>query len=297
MADGCYLVEARQAGNLLLGEVVYNREALDRAELFAPGAFTSVADPLVLRLQHDRGRSPAATTADHTLTVEDTETSLKLEARLRPGSAEHQLVVRGALTGLSVEFVAREETRNSAGVRIISDAHLDGIGLVDMASYQFRVELRAKMRGAWFSATIPSGEEMACRCQGPSCDRVMFEAGSFDLGESTLGVGGGGFSNVLGSLNRKTLIAQETSKGLQIGLTDPNTETAQRIISDAAVADMFARPILDLEGSEYQDRDGLRVFTVARVRAILIKPTDTDQGHIPAEIEGIPLEARRRLWL
>ena len=54
LADGCYLVEARQAGNLLLGEVVYNREALDRAELFAPGAFTSVADPLVLRLQHDR---------------------------------------------------------------------------------------------------------------------------------------------------------------------------------------------------------------------------------------------------
>ena len=64
--------------------------------------------------------------------MEDTATSLKLEARLRPGSAEHQLVARGALGGLSVEFVAKTETRNRAGVRIITDAHLDGIGLVDM---------------------------------------------------------------------------------------------------------------------------------------------------------------------
>ena len=84
--------------------------------MFEPGAFTSQSDPLNLTLQHDRGRSPAATTADGTLRVEDTRTSLKLEALLRPGSAEHQLVARGALKGLSVEFVAKSETRNSAGL-------------------------------------------------------------------------------------------------------------------------------------------------------------------------------------
>ena len=88
--------------------------------------------------------------------MEDTRTALKLEARLRPGSAEHQLVARGALTGLSVEFMAKQETRNSAGLRIITAAHLSAIGLVDMGSYQSTVELRAKMKKAWFTATIPT---------------------------------------------------------------------------------------------------------------------------------------------
>ena len=88
-------IETRQAGDRLIGEVVYNREALDRPEMFEPGAFVSVSDPLLLRLQHDRVRSPAASTEDGTLTVLDTATSLKLEARLRPGSAEHQLVSQG----------------------------------------------------------------------------------------------------------------------------------------------------------------------------------------------------------
>ena len=285
-----HLVEARSAGGRLVGEVAYNREALDRPEMFEPGAFTSQSDPLNLTLQHDRGRSPAATTADGTLRVEDTRTSLKLEALLRPGSAEHQLVARGALTGLSVEFVAKTETRNRAGVRIITDAHLDGIGLVDMGSYQSRVELRK----AWFRATIPTRSEMSCRCQGPACDRVLFLPNSFDLGEGdTLAVGGGGFSNVLGSLKRKTLIAEETRRGLQIGLTDDTTETAKRIISDNKVAPMFARPILDLENSEYTDADGLRTFTKANIRAILVKPTDTTEGHSAAVVEP----RRRRVWL
>ena len=284
-----FLVEARQAGDRLVGEVVYNREALDRAEMFTPSAFSSIADPLELRLQHDRGRQPVATTEDRTLTVEDTSTSLKLEARLRPGSAEHQLVARGALSGLSVEFVARTETRSRDGVRIISDAHLDGIGLVDISSYQSRVELRK----AWFRATIPTRSEMSCRCQGPECDRVLFLPNSFDLGEGVLAVGGGGFSNVLGSLKRKTLIAKENRRGLQIGLTDDSTATAKRIISDNKVAPMFARPILDLENSEYTDADGLRTFTRANVRAVLIKPTDTTEGHSPAVVEP----RRRRVWL
>ena len=59
-----FLVEARQAGDRLIGEVVYNREALDRAEMFTPSAFTSIADPLELRLQHDRGRQPVASTEE-----------------------------------------------------------------------------------------------------------------------------------------------------------------------------------------------------------------------------------------
>ena len=105
-------VETRQAGGRLVGEVFYNRPARDRPEVFDVGAFDSVADPLNLTLQHDRERNPVATTADGTLEVRDTETSLRLAARLRPGSAEQRLLARGSLGGLSVEFVALGGTPN-----------------------------------------------------------------------------------------------------------------------------------------------------------------------------------------
>ena len=106
---------------------------------------------------------------------------------------------------------------------------------------------------------------------------MVFQPKSFDLGEGdTLAVGGGGFANVLGSLKRGTLIAEETRRGLQIGLTDDTTETAARIISDNKVAPMYARPILDLEQSKFTTTGGVRTFTLAKVRAILIK---TDRHH------------------
>ena len=125
-------VEVRMSGGLLVGEVAYNVRALDRPEAFAPGAFTSRDDPLNLSLQHDRDRRPAATTEDGSRTVTDTDRTLRLEARLREGSAERSLAERGALRGLSVEFEDRQD-----GLRIIRQAHLHGIGLVDSGSYPF----------------------------------------------------------------------------------------------------------------------------------------------------------------
>ena len=284
-------VEVRASGGMLTGEALpYGERARDRAEMFLAGSFVSGMDTAALNLQHDREHLIAE--QPDSLTFTDTPRSLSLRAHLRPDGAEARLVARGALRGLSVEFVALDET-DDRGMRVITRAHLAGVALVDAGSYRTDVELRAKMRKAWFTASVPTRSEMSCRCQGPECDRVKFEPGSFDLGEGdTLAVGGGGFSNVLGSLKRGTLIAEENRKGLQIGLTDDSTITAKRIISDSAVADMYARPILDLENSEYTDSDGLRTFTRANVRAILIKPTDTIEGHQAAAVEP-----RRRLWL
>ena len=284
-------VELRASGGMLTGEALpYGQPAQDRPEMFVSNPWATGLDTASLNLQHDREHVIAE--QPDALTFTESPRGLSLRAQLRPDSAEARLVARGALQGLSVEFVSLDETQDR-GMRVITRAHLAGVALVDRGSYDTTVELRARLDKAWFLATIYTSEPMACNCQGPECDRVQFEPGSFDLGEGdTLAVGGGGFSNVLGSLNRKTLIAAETEKGLEIGLTDDSTVTAKRIISDAAVADMYARPILDLEASEYTDEAGLRTFTTAKVRAILIKPTDTIEGHEPAAVEP-----RRRLWL
>ncbi len=290
-------VEVRASGGgVLVGEALpYGERARDRPEMFSPSAFVSGLDTAALNLQHDRERLIAEQPG--ALTFTDTPQSLRLKAELRPDSAEARLVRRGALRGLSVEFVALSE-RRERGVRVITEAHLDGVALVDLGSYRTEVEVR-EWEEAWLTATIPTESELECLCQGGDCTDVEFGDGAFeDLGASgdILAVGGGGFANVLGSARRGTLITRNTRRGLQVGLTEPNTETARRVVESARVAPIYARPILDLERSEFADEGTLRRFSRASVRAILIKPTDSARGHIPAEIEGVT-EGRRRLWL
>ena len=141
---------------------------------------------------------------------------------------------------------------------------------------------------------------MQCECAGAGYE-VEFDLDAFaDMGHDILAVGGGGFSNVLGSTRRETLLLDTNKKGLEIGLTNPETPTAKEIIGAGRVADFYARPILDLDSSAYTEAGGVRFFTRAYVRAILIKPTTSNRGHIPAKIfdpaTGAELR-RRRVWL
>ena len=114
----------------------------------------------------------------------------------------------------------------------------------------------------------------------PTCTDVEFAPGAFtDLTErrDVLAVGGGGFANVLGSTRRGTLLVDQTASGLKIGLTNAQTDTARRVIEAGAVADIYVRPLIDLEASEYTDEGTTRVFTLAVTRALLIKPTPEQQ--------------------
>ena len=292
-------VEARMAGGDLHGTIIsYGEIARDRPEMFLPGAFVSGLDTGALNLQHDREHVIAE--QSNGLTFTDTVRSLDLRAQLRPDSAEARLIRRKALQGLSVEFVALEDRRDN-GLRVVSKAHFAGVALVDSGSYRSNLELRARMTDAWFLAEIPLGGSMECRCQGPDCTDVEFEAGAFDEmladdGE-VLAVGGGGFSNVLGSRKRGTLLLDKADDSLKVGLTSEHTETARQIVENARVAPIYARPILDLEASEYIDEGTTRKSSRANVRAILVKPTDADRGHTPAKIRGVEPEKRRRMWL
>ena len=290
-------VEVRSSGGLLTGQALpYGEAARDRPEMFLPGSFITGMDTASLNLQHDR--SIVIAEQPKNLTFTDGLRGLDLRAQLRPDSAAARLVSRGALRGLSVEFVALEE-RQDNGLRLISKAHLAGCGLVDRSSFQTSVELRA-FAGAWLQAEIPTDRTLACECAGPDCQQVVFLQGSFDVDQpEILAFGSGGAQAVLGSKKRGSLLLEPARKGLQVGLTEM-TEAGRRVRSDAAAVRMLARPILLPEESVFTEADGVRTYETAKIRAILVGPASADEGHIPATISGVD-EARQRrrreLWL
>ena len=108
------------------------------------------------------------------LRLADTAEALNISADLREGSAELELVRRGALRGLSVEFAPLRERRESNGLRVVTRAALPAIGLVDSGSYRTAVELRhaaatldvesrARM-GRTVAVGIPADRKLACEC-------------------------------------------------------------------------------------------------------------------------------------
>ena len=104
-----------------------------RPERFLPGAFKF--DDVILNVFHERSRPIART--PHTLILTDTAETLTLTAELpetREATDTLELVRKGVLTGLSVEFRAVRETLEG-GVRVISEAILAGVAVVDKAAY------------------------------------------------------------------------------------------------------------------------------------------------------------------
>ena len=133
-------IEVRASGRTLTGVALrYGQRARDRAEMFEPGAFQPLG-AVSMNLQHDELRV-IASTVDGSLRLHDSPTELRVEATLREGSAELELVRRRTLRGLSVEFRSRAEHRAN-GLRVVSRAELPGLALVDMGSYQGSIELR-----------------------------------------------------------------------------------------------------------------------------------------------------------
>ena len=280
------------------GDVAVGAKGPERMEA---AVFVSGLDTASLVLQHDRSRVLAS--QPEALVLTDGPAALHLRAEFGAGSAEATLVRRRTLTGLSVGFVALEERRDG-GLRVISRAHLDHVALVDRPAYPgSTVELRQAFEDAFLTAEISYGRRMQCTCQGGGCDSVSFEPGAF--GETLrqrrelLAIGGQGFASVLGSLRRKTLLVEETRDGLRIGLTNPNTEAARQVIEAASVAPVLARPIIDVDASEYRDEGTVRRFSTAAVTAILVKASPNDEGHIPVKVRGIEERSRRtrRIWL
>lgn len=294
-------VEVRLSGRTLRGVALrYGERAQDRAEMFEAGAFQPLGE-VALNLQHDPFREIASTDGG-SLRITDTPTELRIEADLREGSAELSLVRRRVLRGLSVEFRASDEHRDRAGVRVIERAELPAIGLVDAGSYRTDVELRKAFGGAWMTASVPYGSRLECTCQGGGCDSVEFDEGAFDdaLDEyrDILAVGGQGFASVLGSRRRGTLILESGRRGLRVGLDGPtDTAAARQVVESARVGPVYARPIIDIDASDFEDQETVRRYRRVALRGILVKATPNDRGHQPATVRGAEQRRRRRVWL
>ena len=282
--------------------MTYGVCAVDRAEMFEARSLEPVSGmPLVI--QHDEVR-PIAAIGDG-LEVTHTDREFRIETELREGSAELSLVRRRALTGLSVGFVALDEHRNADGVRVIRRARLRHVGLVDRPSYPVGVELR-QFEDAWLTASVAYERRMQCTCQGGGCDSVSFDPGAFDgIGEDRrdlLAVGGQGFASVLGSLRRGSLLIEKGEDGIRFGLTNRGTEAARQVAESASVGPVYARPVIDVEASDYTDEGPVRRFHRAAVSAVLIKATPNDAGHQAAMVDGVDsgearTRARRSAWL
>ena len=126
------------AGRRIAGIAMrYGAVAPCLAERFLPGAFGDVPDRIGLNLQHDGNLVVGQAE------LLDDELALRVEADV--AEAVHSLVARGALSGLSIEFLPRAERKDGA-IRVIEKADLAGLAVVDKAAYPTAtVEARARL--------------------------------------------------------------------------------------------------------------------------------------------------------
>lgn len=118
-------------------------------ERIDPGAFGDIGD-VVLNVQHDRAR-PIARTDGGGLELRDSKANLRVDAtpvETREGKDALLMVEHRVLRGFSVEFIAKRDDY-VRDVRIIREARLVAIGLVDRPAYGDSVAAVAKRLHAY----------------------------------------------------------------------------------------------------------------------------------------------------
>lgn len=280
-------VELRFDGRTLNGPVVrYGDIAPSYREMFGPRAFTSVADPLPLHIEHDRSTAVAV----ESLAVERRAEQLGLRATLPDGSAALRLIRSGAITGLSPEFVAISE-RREAGLRVIEQAELRGVGLVgDPAYKQSRIEMRST-RMALMRAGIYPQRRNSCECSGADCSYASFtaeslqeEADAINQGRDVLAFWGN-YDNPLGSTMRDTVRVEWRGDHLGIELDLPDTDTGRKVIAANEDAGVVVRPYLDARRSVGQRIGEVMAYSAIFIRGFQVSASDAREGWPEPEID------------
>ena len=301
----------RQAGRVLSGTALRYGDVArigGQREKFLPGSFPDVerAD-ILLNRQHSRER-PLARSNGGGLTVSDSPQALSIRAEL-PQTADSnetlELVKRGVLRGLSIEFEALRESQEN-GTRVVTLAKLFAVAVVDSGAYPASTVEARQRRRPYLQAQVPFSKSLQCRCHRGTCDKVRFLPGSF--AESIDGEGpevlaiAGQYADALASRRRGTLILSEAETGLLVTIpTAADTTAAADLAAQSRTTRILARPVFDPELSEFKEigsgRDAYAEYSKVSLRAILLGPTSSDEGWPAAEFGSVRAPRRRsRLW-
>ena len=285
------------ASRVLTGDVVnYGRAAVVAGvglERFAPGSLIP-RDDIGLNLFHGRDAT-FAHTGDGSLRLHDSDTELRIEADVLERSAAWWALTRKVARSLSVEFASIEEHRDGNGVRTITKASLNGIGLVDASPHRGRVELRHidELRAAAVAATltsiIPSATRLRCECSGRECHWALFsDAALDDMAAQITGNASetlatwSSYDRPLGSSSMGRVRAERTAAGLVVAIDIPATGDGEALLDAAETSGIVVRPFLDAAESdsaiEGAGEDAVRRYRSATVRSLVVSATDAREG-------------------
>ena len=281
-------LELRATGRRLSGVVMrYGEVSPTHRERFEPGSLRT-ADAVHLDLNHDPERAIAWLPGGG-LTLDNGKDAMTLRAELPPiPAADRALdeIRTGKVTGLSVEFRAMRERRDS-DLRVIEEAVLSGVGIVRTPSYQqSKVEARRRS-GRTMRARIPAGKNVECRCSGAQCKfaritgdalRDEFDL-AFDQASKEIIAGFGSYDVPLASVSSGTLRGRILANGdgeVEIDLPDDRAGAATVAAHEAA--GVIVRPHIDANAAESIIEGETRVYRTAPIRAFLVSATDAREG-------------------
>ena len=198
-----------------------------------------------------------------------------------------------------MEFRAVKE-HFEAGVRVITEALLSGVAVVDRSAYSGSVVEARRIPGFRMSYKVPYDKKLRCECC-TKASNVRFKKGSLDdVADGTDGdvlAVSGNYKGALASRKRGSLRPKKTDNALVVEMDIADTQSGRDLIAQADDVDILARPIVDFNKSTFTVEGDTAVIEKAHVRGFTLGSTDAVEGWTPVKIIREAEKRRVQVWL